>query len=340
MIQVADQITTLNPVIEAAEVQRMINAHNAKLPSMARPLELKRTVFYTGYLVSPADTAKLLSLVKIPPNLVESEIKYLANSILIVPRPADPNILEKVGGIGYKQTWQVTGFAFFQSNIWAVRVAPIPSVSSVHTINNPPSIVLATYKQTKPEFANKIQTWQPVPADKQYILQTVIGEKVQLRVEAESDEGEHDCVLDRRNLKRRHSPPQGAGTGQRNGYLNDESRRINGGNARNQHRNRGNGGGTGGAGRGGNQVNNRGGRAGIGNGRSGAGGNRGRGGLRGGYKSLDDMGTENARYGASRGEPNYDDYVPGGGGYENTFPAMNAMGLEGPGGVGGLPYGK
>ncbi|KAL9131908.1 MAG: hypothetical protein Q9217_000268 [Psora testacea] len=337
IIQVADQVTTLDPVIEAAEVQRMINTHNAQLPPMARPLDLKRTVFYTGYLVSPADTAKLLSLVKIPPNLVESEVKYLANSILIVPRPADTNILNKVGGIGYKQTWQVTGFAFYQSTIWAVRVVPVPSISNVHTINSTPLIVLATYKQTKPEAANKIQTWQPVPADKQYILQTVVGEKVQLRVEAESDDNELESILERRNLKRRHSPPQGSATGQRNGYPNDENRRINVGNARNQNRNRGPGPGDLGGGRGGGQNSSRVGRAGGGPGRGGGSNNRGRGGLRGGYKSLDDMGAENARYGAQRGEPNYDDYVPSGGGYDSAFPAMKGIGLDG---TGGLPYGK
>ena len=310
----------------------MVNAHNVQLPPMAQPLELKRTVFYTAYLVSPADTVKLLSLVKIPPNLVESEIKYLANSILIVPRPADTNVLNKVGGMGYQQTWQVTSFAFYQSNIWAVRVVPVPSVANVYTINNTPLIVLATYKQAKPEAANKIQTWQSVPADKQYILQTVVGEKVQLKVEAESHESELDSMSERRNLKRRHSPPLGTVTGIRTGYANEESARVNGGNVRNQNRNRGAG-----SGRGGGQISSRGGRLGGGLGRGSGSNSRGRGGARGGYKSLDDIGTENGRYAAQRGEPNYDDYIPAGAGYDNAFPTIKGTRADG---ANGLPYGQ
>ncbi|KAL9101933.1 MAG: hypothetical protein Q9163_002871 [Psora crenata] len=336
--QVADQITILDPVTETAEVQRMVNRHNAQLSHMARPLEIKRTVFYTGYIVSPSDTARLLSLVKVPPNLVESEVKYLANSILIVPRPADPNILNKVGGMGYKQTWQVTGFAFYQSNIWAVRVAPIPLTSNVHTINSTPLIVLATYKQTKPEAASRIQTWQPVPADKQYILQTVVGEKAQLRVEAESDDNDVDSMLERRNLKRRHTPLQATFTGPRIGYPNDENRRAMGGNLRYQNRGRGAGASGLGLGRGGGQNTSRGGRGGGGPVRGGGSYNRGRGWPRGGYRSLDDVGMENGRFYASqRGEPNYDDYAPGGGVYDNTFPTTKGMDLDG---AAGLPYGK
>ena len=336
VIQVADQVTTLDPVVEASEVQKLINDHNAQLPPLARPLELKRTVFFTGYLISPADTTKLLDLVKIPPNLAESEIKYLANNIMIVPGPADPNILDKVGGMGYRQTWQVTGSAFYQSSIWAVRVAPVPPVSAVFTANGTPLIVLATYKNTKPEAANSIQNWQQIPADKQYILRTEVGEKVQLRIEAESDESEYDSLLDRRSLKRKRTPMQGI---PRNGFVNDEMKRLNGNNAggRNSNQNRHKNGGAGGGGlrNGTLQNNNRGGRVGG----PGPGGNRNYRprGPRGGYKSLDDIGTDHGRYGAQRGEPNYDDYVPGGGSYDTAFPAMKGSGVDS---GGGLPYGK
>ena len=337
VIQVADQVTYLDPVIEASEIQRMANDHNAQLSPFARPLGLKRVVLLTGYLISPADTAKLLNLVKIPPSLTESEIKYLANSIMIAPRPADPHLLDKVGGLGHKQTWQVTGSAFYQSSIWAVRVTPVPPVSALHTLNATPLIVLATYKNTKPEAANNIQTWQQIPADKQYILQTEVGEKVQLRIEAELDEGEHDSNLDRRNLKRKHSPTQGIF---RNAFVNEENRRVNGFNA---------------AGRNGNQTRNKGGGSGTGSGRAGTGpstNNRGvrpsgpghgggrsarQRGPKGGYKSLDDIGADIGRYASQRGEPNYDDYVPEKGGYDAAFPALKESGVDS---TSSLPYGK
>ena len=312
----------------------MINAHNAQVPPPAHPLEIKRNVFFTGYLIPPADTPKLLSLVKVTPQMGDHDMKYLANNIMIKPGPADPTLLSKVGGSGYKQTWQVTGFAFHQSNLWVARVAPIPTISVVHTHSNTPMIILATYRNAQPQNANQIRNWQNVPPDKQYILSTTVGEKVQLRVEAESDELDHDHS-ERRPMKRKHSPPQKGPQNHRNGH-NDENRRPNGTNGGynrgDNHNNNNNNNIRGRDGRSGNQ-NNRGGRRGGGGGGNRGGGNR-RGG-RGGYKSLDDVGP-GGRFHAQRGEPNYDDYVPGGQGYEAAFPAMRGTGLDG---AGGLNYG-
>lgn len=334
VIQVTDQAVNLDPVIEVAEIQRIINSHNAQLAGSARPLEIQKTVYYTGYLVSPSDTTKLLNLMKIPSNINENDIKYMGNNIMIAPRPADPTTLAKVGGIGYKQTWQVTGISFFNSNVWAARVAPIPNVSVVHTNNHTPLIVLATYKAGRPFDANRIQNWQSVGTDKQYIIQTTVGEKVQLRVEVESAEIEIDG-FERRTLKRRYSPSYGQQAHQRNGPNNDENKRLNGNNSssRGGNPNLRRGGGPGGnGGRNANQNNNnnnnRGGRP----PRGGGGGNNRRQGQRGGYKSLDDMGAGNGRYNAQRGEPHYDDYVPGGAGYDGAFRGMD--------GEIGLPYGK
>ena len=314
-MQVADQATFLDPIVETAEVQRMINRHNAQLPPMARPLEIKRTLFSTGYLISPSDTAKLLDLVKIPPNLAEAEIRYFANSILIVPRLADQGILTKVGGMGRKQTWQVTGFAFYQSNLWAVRVAAVPPMSPVYTAHSTPLIVLATYKNTKPELANNIRTWQPVPTDKQYILQTEVGEKVQLRIEA-SDEIERGDYLDHRGIKRRYSPSHGAA---RLGPNGEENRRpfhpSTNGKTANNLKAKGTNSGILGA------------RAGV---------NQGRGirarqkGPKGGYRSLDEMPSNNAKYGGTHyGDSSYENYNTGNG-MDRPIKDTN----------GGLPYGQ
>ena len=282
--------------------------------------------------------------------MTETDVKFLANNILITFGPAQSTLLNKVGGIGYKQNWQVSGFASLDSKVWAARVSPIPPISVYHTENHVPFVLLAHHKSARPGDANRIQNWQSVSADKQYVFQTTVGEKVQLRVEPETDgeseydslfdrrtfkrrrsppPGEYDSLLDRRTLMRRHSPPPGPQQNQRNGHGNDENRRTNGGvghRGGNQSRGRG-----GGGGRGGGNNNNRGGRGG-GPGRGGGGNNRGRGGgQRGAYKSLDDVGSGGGRYNAQRGEPNYDDYAPGGDNYNAAFPAL---------GGGGLPYGK
>ena len=329
MIQVADQVKTLDPVVETSEVQTMINNHKSQNKA-GRNLEIKRTVFYTGYMVAPMDTAKLLTLVKLHPNMPETDVKFLANNILITFGPAQSALLNKIGGIGHKQTWQVTGFASLDSKVWAARVSPMPPISIHHTENHVPFVLLAHHKTARPGDANRIQNWQPVSADKQYVFQTTVGEKVQLRVEPETEgESEYDSLFDRKNLKRRHSPSSGLQQSQRSGPGNDENRRSNVGNGpRGGNQNRGRGGA---GGRGGGNSSSRGGRGG-GPGRGGSGNNRGRaGGQRGAYKSLDDVGSGGGRYNAQRGEPNYDDYVPGGDNYNAAFPAL---------GSGGLPYGK
>ncbi|KAI4252956.1 MAG: hypothetical protein L6R42_007759 [Xanthoria sp. 1 TBL-2021] len=357
VIQVTETHTALDPVSETAEVQRMINGHNAAINSgthtLSSPLEIKRTVFFTGYLISPIDTTRLLTLVKLPSGTRESEVKFLANNILVTPRPCPQSLLEKVGGIGRKQTWQVTGIANYESRIWAARVTPVPANAPHHTDNPIPIVVLALVKNARPSDANRIQNWQPIPSDKQYIFQTEVGEKVQLRIESVIDgEGEYESLFHNRNPKRRRDHQDGPDSYRpvRGGHHNDENRRLNGvnGGYRGSNQNRGRGGN--------NNLNsgnqNRTARGGRGHNHRGNNNsnNRGRGGRS--YKSLDDV-QNNSRY-ANHGssyQPNYDD-GPGqnfstnnNDGYNASFPALGggtgtySNGAQG-GGDGGLPYGK
>ena len=322
IIQVTDQATTLDPVVETSEVQRMINNHNAQLKD-GKNLQIKRTVFYTGYLINHVDTANLLTLVKPPQNVRESDIKFLANNVLITFGPAHSHVLDKVGGLGFKQTWQVNGFGMWESKVWAARVTALPLTSQYHTDSNAPFVLLAHHRNARPADANRIQNWLPVSADKQYIFQTVVGEKVQLRIEGETEgESEFNSLIPRPNLRKRLSPMP---LNPRNAHPNDENRKPNVGN-RNSNQNRGRG--TGGV-RGGGNINYRSGKGGSA-GRGGSGNTRGRGGGQKGYKSLDDVGTGIGHYGPHRGEPNYDDFVPNND-YNASFPTL---------GSGGLPYGK
>lgn len=369
VIQVAELATTLDPVVEAAEVQRMINTHNAGAPLNSRRYEMKRTVFYTGYLFSAPDTAKLLTFVNLPSGMPGNEVKFLADKILITPRMASNALLDKVGGLGHKQTWQVTGIACFDHQIWAARVAPVPPTTTYHTDTPTPLVILALRKDARPSDVGRIQSWQSLPTDKQYIFQTVVGEKVQLRIERESDgEIDNESQPLQKDVKRRYggleeSQPDRdvyrptAPQNHRSGY-NDENRRLGPGGSNGSYRggnqNRGRGGGGNGPG-GGNlhrypsHTGGRGGRGGGGGGGGagrGGGGNRGRG--RGGYKSLDDVGSGAGRYGAQgnayqnaqQQQPNYDDGPShdgrGSEAYNLAFPPLGAGG----GGGGGLPYGK
>ncbi len=205
VVQVAEGSNTLSPITETAEVQRMINSHNASIPNQYGRLAMKRTIFYTGYIISAPDTAKLLSLINLPPQLPDTEVKILANNILITPRPCPRSILDKVGGIGKKFTWQVTGTAVFENKVWAARVSPVPETERYYTENPVPMVVLAVRKGARPQDAGRIQNWQPVAPEKAFTFETVVGEKVLLRVEEENpNEGDWESLFPNRLNSRKH----------------------------------------------------------------------------------------------------------------------------------------
>lgn len=328
VIQVTEECAYLDPVIETAEVQRMINAHNlaqrnhavAKVKSPYNRLRIKRTIFYTGYLLSQEDSNRLAQDLLgplLPPGLSESNnLKIMANNILITPRPAPKSVLEKVGGMGKKLSWQITGTACFENRIWAARVSPIPATATYYTENPLPLIVLAVRKGSRPIDAGRIQNWHPVPAEAAMTFETVVGEKAVLRVEEDPREAPWESQFMNKNNKRRYHPerdgdivfPHSGGEvygyeGQSNGYHpyprsgGDNRNNHDDGNRRGSYRARG--------------------RSGGGRGRAGRGGRgRGRGGrdaqLNPYYKSLDD--TSGAFDGAAGDKGGHD-----GGGFSMNY---------------------
>ncbi|PGH19302.1 hypothetical protein AJ80_04055 [Polytolypa hystricis UAMH7299] len=221
VIQVTEASTFLSPVTEAAEIQRMINSHNAILSgpsgnitkSPYGRLRVKRTIFYTGYILSNADSSRLINHLlspMLPSGAADAaDIKVMANNVLITPRPAPRSILDKVGGIGKTVKWRVTGTAAFDNRIWAARVAPIPDSETIHTDNPEPIIVLALRKGTRPADAGRIRDWKPVAPDDMLVFDAVVGQKMLLRVEEEHpEEGEWESLFMNKNNKRRAPPPQ------------------------------------------------------------------------------------------------------------------------------------
>lgn len=303
VIQVSEQDSFMDPTTEVVEVQKMINVNNQAIldgtaPSSQTPYKIKRSVFYTGYLIGPQDIERLKTLTKLPPNLPEHEVKHLANNILITPRPAPKSILDKVGGIGAKVTWKVTGYAGLEQRIWAARVAPVTPGVNIYTENATPCVVLATRRQTKPIEASRIQQWQPVTDDQAFEFETTVGEKVLLRVEEEyQNEDDYEASFPNAKNARKHPreeefPPLGSSrpNGNKNGPRPQQRGYHNGSNNSPGWQNkrgdfgsqRGGNAGRGGQGRGGQPFQRR-----RGNDHGGrGGGGRGRG--RGSYKSLDD----------------------------------------------------
>lgn len=292
VVQVVDGATLLDPVVEIAEVQRLINDHNLTISrgKKANRLQIKKTVFYTGYLITNADTQKLLTLAQIPPYMPDHELKFLANNILITPRPCPKSILEKVGGMGNKLLWEVTGTAVFENTIWAASVRPVPQSTKYYTENPVPIVVLALRKGARPIDAGKIQNWQPVPPDKQFIFETTVGEKVLLRVEEEDPkENDYESLFPNKAFKRKHAQEEDS---HRQSSGQPSQRNGRGGYQQN-YRSRGQGS------RGGYRGNDTSGRGYRGGstrgGNSGSGGRgRGRGGNGNHYRSLDDVAVNTA----------------------------------------------
>ncbi|KAL0467814.1 hypothetical protein QR685DRAFT_502747 [Neurospora intermedia] len=306
VVQVADISTFLDPVVEIAEVQQLINEHNSALGRPRRGhrndrLMIKKKVFYTGYMIGSADTKRLLSLAQLPTNLSDTELKIHGNYILICAGPCSQDILDKVGGLRAKMTWEVTGTACLDNKVWAVSVKPVPPTADFHTDNPSPHVVLAIRDRARLQDANRIQNWQKLPADKVFRFETTVDEKILLRIEPEDS---HGSSYESRGKKRHHTSHEddfrarpsapGAFSGQSGTY---------GQGGRNAHhqggfRGGGNQGGSGGrfnrGGGGQGQRNFRGGRGGGpgAKGRGGRGGGNSGGGGGHHYKSLDDLGTK------------------------------------------------
>lgn len=292
VVQVAENATQLEPVTEIAEIQRLINTHNIQVkagnaPAKMPPYQIKKTVFYTGYMIASQMTEKLVSLVKLPPGVAEGDIRYLANSILITPKPCPKSILDKVGGIGARVTWKVTGVSFYENKLWAARVEPIPKSTQTYTENPTTTVVLAIRKGGRPADAARIQNWLPVADEEAYVFETVVGEKMVLRIEEEQP-GEsrwESYFPNKQNQKRTREEGDEGGSGRDGrpqGPRAGDDRRQNGAsNYRGGNRERGRGGNR-------NTAYGRGGRNGHRGDRSGGGRGRGRGGPSQ-YKSLDDV---------------------------------------------------
>lgn len=314
VIQVADISTNLDPVVEVAEVQHLVNSHNAIIGARSQGgrrnrLMIKKTVFFTSYMIEPEDTKKLLSLVSIPNNIPDAELKLHANQIMISPRPVSKSILDKVGGMNAKLKWEVTATGCFENSIWAARVQPVPAHAKYHVENSIPFVVLGIRKGARPADAARIQHWQPVSSEQPpFVFETTVGEKVMLRIEPEDwNEDGHDSLFPNRHPKRKHAAIDNNN--------NDDSRSRNFGQGNNNssrgggYQGRGNQGGRGGFRGGGGGTPNRGYRSGA---RGGGGGGHFKGGGRGGggkgYRSLDDVAARDGQgpYG-SGASVSYDD---------------------------------
>ncbi|KAI0438658.1 hypothetical protein F4803DRAFT_85246 [Xylaria telfairii] len=324
VIHVTDISTNLDPVVEVAEVQHLINSHNAIVS--ARPkrgrserLAIRKNVFFTSYMIKPEDTKRLIALVA--PHMPDNQVKHQANAIIITPRPCPRDVLEKIGGMHAKMQWGVTGIGSWENNLWAVSLQPVPQSAPYHTDSSIPSVVIATRRAARPSDVNKIHQWQPIPPEKVFAFETEVGEKVMLRIEPEDGPDDESDGFVSQKGKRKYTKMDGDERQQRStsgGYGQNSSRGYHTSNFQ---------------GRGGNRGGFRGGSSNRGY----RGAPRGRGGRggRGGYRSLDDLGTRESQGGVS-----YDDNFPALSNYQApSQPAQHNPSFQQPGGQWQAPTG-
>ena len=181
--------TTLDPLTETVQVQKMIQSHNLAVssgaaPAGSKPWCLKRNILYSGYLIDPADSDKLLNIANLDaPTIQEESLRTMANCVLITSRPLNGPLREKVGGLGAKLKWRVVALGVYNQKVWAARVEPVPLTAPFAVEGDVPCVVLARKFDARPFDATRIETWSPIPPDKQIEFDTVVGEKVLLRVE-------------------------------------------------------------------------------------------------------------------------------------------------------------
>ncbi|KAI1175281.1 hypothetical protein F4777DRAFT_550833 [Nemania sp. FL0916] len=314
VIQVADISTNLDPVVEVAEVQHLINSHNAIVGGdtskrgRSGRLAIRKTVFFTSYMIKPEDSKRLIAL--IAPHAPEHDVKHQANAVIITPRPCPPHVLDKIGGMHAKMQWGVAGIGSWDNNLWAVSLRPVPPSAPYHTDSDTPSVVVATRRNARPSDVNKIQHWQPIAPEKAFAFETEVGEKIMLKIESEDGPDDESDSFAPRGGKRKFTKLDGDDRQQRatsGAYGHNPSRGYHS----SSHQ-----------GRGGGRGNFRGGSSNRGYRGAARGRGGGRGG-RGGYRSLDDLGTRESQNGVS-----YDDNFPSSGGHQASGPSAPSQNAQ------------
>ncbi|PHH70105.1 hypothetical protein CDD80_6229 [Ophiocordyceps camponoti-rufipedis] len=191
VVQVTDdESANLDPITEVAQVQQMLNHHNQALLRLGQTspgarLKIKKTVQMTSYAIDADDANKMIKIARVPPDN-ENGIKHYGSNIVICSRACSSNLLEKIGGLGAKMLWEVTGVASLSDTLWAARLRPVPTTAQYHTEQTTPYVVLAMKIGARSSDASRITNWQPVASDESFVFETTVAEKVLLRIEAEN----------------------------------------------------------------------------------------------------------------------------------------------------------
>ena len=186
--EVRSTFTYLDEITEVTEILRLVNENNRAIADGtapgARPLQVKKTVSYTAYIVmSGDDRARLRSLIRLPQR---RDIRQHANFILIHPGSASGPLRSFVGELGKTVRFKITGIGSWDNKIWAARVDHLPTSHGVYTHSDVPKIVLASSANIPLTTAEKITNWEKDGPWKNVEFDATVGERLILELANES----------------------------------------------------------------------------------------------------------------------------------------------------------
>ncbi|PSK53882.1 hypothetical protein B9Z65_7688 [Elsinoe australis] len=189
VVLVEPRLAYFDTQLEIDQIMRMIDANNLAVKmgrgkQSARVWNMIKSRIYTGYLVQPEDSQRLLKLVDTPDSDGVKECRMMADNIMISFRPPRDDIIRRAGGWSAHRKWRVNGIGSHNNCIWAARLAPADPHLSVYTESFTPMIVLKMRKSVKASEANRIHNWVDIPEwdERAIIFDSVVQDKVVIKL--------------------------------------------------------------------------------------------------------------------------------------------------------------
>ncbi|KAF2219423.1 hypothetical protein BDZ85DRAFT_252657 [Elsinoe ampelina] len=213
IVLVDPRLTYLDPMAEFNVIADIIDASNlavkmGRAKSSAKSWNLIKSRIYTGYIVPPADTVRLLKLVPEPSADEKNDFRTLADNIMISFRPPRDDIIRRAGGWNSHRKWRVNGIGSHQGSIWAARLSPVDPNLTTYTESFTPLIVLLMKKSVKASEANRINNWVNIPPndERAIVFDSTVQDKVVIKVVEAPEKGFYDAdgkvILDSNSFDR------------------------------------------------------------------------------------------------------------------------------------------
>ena len=177
---------SLDPAAEAAEVQRMINEHNAAIVAgtageAAYPMTLTKIVLLVFFSIHPSDYKHLLGL--LPPGV---KPPAQSNGRIVVATGAIPNDeIAELGGVGKDTLFRATEIGSIDGDITAIRVQPVDGTFRFRprATTKYPTVVLSLRRDLRPTAVKDIKNWVSLPIDKQLEFRATLREQYRLDIQ-------------------------------------------------------------------------------------------------------------------------------------------------------------